>query len=408
MAEIIDEARPGAEKTPAQQRADLILTIVHAYKDEISLDNYLQPFLRDKPLRQTPANVLDDSFDLLLSHLGRYHTPNKPDRDRLFQMIEDGVQAVEQPDLDGPDTQSDKLKDVAGAYQTLMVINQPLVIRRAKVFNKKTAALGMAELTNEGSVGLSRAILLFDLAKGNEFSTYATHWIDMHIDRYIKIKNRSVRLPVNVEQDCRTVYWQKMEFTREFGREPTPEELSTYIDRSIDRQFNPGQIAELIILGQETVSLNAPAGDAEDSKELVDFFVSPEPMPEDERTPQISPEVARQIGSILVRMEKAGRGLKPPLKVVFGLYYGLPLRALYRRTDFNRLNGTPLKMSRADKPQITRAVYEQLLAEGEVIDDKHTLAEKIGIQSGSIQDQLDRSLAEIRKFIREVGIDLPI
>lgn len=49
------------------------------------------------------------------------------------------------------------------------------------------------DLMQEGSIGLLDAIERFDIARGNRFTTYATHWINHHIRRYL---NRTARIVI--------------------------------------------------------------------------------------------------------------------------------------------------------------------------------------------------------------------
>ena len=58
----------------------------------------------------------------------------------------------------------------------------------------------LADLIQEGSVGLSKAVCRFDPARGFRFCTMATWWIDHHIGRAIADKARTIRLPVHITE----------------------------------------------------------------------------------------------------------------------------------------------------------------------------------------------------------------
>ena len=58
----------------------------------------------------------------------------------------------------------------------------------------------LADLIQEGSVGLSKAVCRFDPARGFRFCTMATWWIDHHVGRAIADKARTIRLPNHIAE----------------------------------------------------------------------------------------------------------------------------------------------------------------------------------------------------------------
>lgn len=58
----------------------------------------------------------------------------------------------------------------------------------------------LADLIQEGSVGLSKAVCRFDPTRGFRFCTMATWWIDHHVGRAIADKGRTIRLPVHITE----------------------------------------------------------------------------------------------------------------------------------------------------------------------------------------------------------------
>jgi RNA polymerase primary sigma factor len=66
-------------------------------------------------------------------------------------------------------------------------------------------ALSLADLIQEGSFGLMKAVKKYDYRKGFKFSTYASYWIRQAVMRSIDEQSRSIRLPVHmVESVSRT------------------------------------------------------------------------------------------------------------------------------------------------------------------------------------------------------------
>ena len=64
-----------------------------------------------------------------------------------------------------------------------------------KYFN---TGLSLADLVQEGNMGLIRAVARFDPTRGVRFSTYATWWIRQAIRRGIEEKARTIRIPVHM------------------------------------------------------------------------------------------------------------------------------------------------------------------------------------------------------------------
>lgn len=79
--------------------------------------------------------------------------------------------------------------------------NLRLVVHCARRQAEKTGyIMPMADLINEGAIGLMKAVCRFDPARGFRFSTMATWWIDHHIGRAIADKARTIRLPVHIAE----------------------------------------------------------------------------------------------------------------------------------------------------------------------------------------------------------------
>ena len=79
--------------------------------------------------------------------------------------------------------------------------NLRLVIHCARRQAEKTGyIMPMADLINEGAIGLMKAVCRFDPTRGFRFSTMATWWIDHHISRAIADKARTIRLPNHIAE----------------------------------------------------------------------------------------------------------------------------------------------------------------------------------------------------------------
>ena len=81
------------------------------------------------------------------------------------------------------------------ARRKLIEANGRLVI---SIANRYTGhGLSLAELSQEGVLGLIRAIDKFDTSKGVRLSTYASYWIRQSVSRAVAVQTRVIRLPVH-------------------------------------------------------------------------------------------------------------------------------------------------------------------------------------------------------------------
>jgi len=197
-----------------------------------------------------------------------------------------------------------KAEEGAAARRTLIQANGRLVI---SIANKYTGhGLSLAELSQEGVLGLIRAIDKFDVSKGVRLSTYASYWIRQSVSRAVAVQTRVIRLPVHKVDHLGKIKKAMGQLTQQLGRVPELEEIAAHTGDT------PEQIHELLQDGQETLSLEEPVGD--DGATLADFVEN-----------DLTQALEDQVDSTLLESEirKALAGLTARESRIVELRYGL-------------------------------------------------------------------------------------
>ena len=191
------------------------------------------------------------------------------------------------------------------ALERLTKANLRFVVSVAKQYQNQ--GLALADLINEGNLGLIKAAERFDETRGFKFISYAVWWIRQSILQAIADQSRIVRLPLNQVSSVNKISQVLNRFEQENERRPSVDEISEHVDLPAEK------IDEAMSINGKHVSVDAPLFDGEDSS-LLDVLVN-----------DSSPSADRQLllESLRQEIQKALQGLNERERLVLTAYFGI-------------------------------------------------------------------------------------
>jgi RNA polymerase primary sigma factor len=158
------------------------------------------------------------------------------------------------------------------ATQELVCANLRFVVAIAKKYQHQGVPL--ADLVNEGNVGLMRAAMRFDDSRGVRFISYAVWWVRQAIIQALAEHSHAVRIPVNRAGIMYRINRHANTLRHELGREPTPQEIAEQAGVS------EAEIATILPISRAYLSLDTN-GRATNDGALLDFLPDPGAEPPD-------------------------------------------------------------------------------------------------------------------------------
>ena len=152
------------------------------------------------------------------------------------------------------------------ARKQMVAANLRLVVHWARRYQDR--GVDMADLVQEGTFGLMRAVDKFDWERGFRFSTYATWWIRQALQRAVQQHGRTIRIPLEVGEQIQRLELTKSELATTLGRAPTEAELNEATGLTAEERETLEDVARV------TASLDQPA--AVDSSTTLGELVAPD------------------------------------------------------------------------------------------------------------------------------------
>ncbi|HHH80581.1 MAG TPA: sigma-70 family RNA polymerase sigma factor [candidate division Zixibacteria bacterium] len=227
---------------------------------------------------------IDRTLDLYLKEIGETPLLKPEEEVELAKRIKEGDQE---------------------ALEKLTKANLRFVVSVAKQYQNQ--GLSLADLINEGNIGLIKAAKRFDEKRGFKFISYAVWWIRQSILQALAEQSRIVRLPLNRVGTLHKIGKAASELEQEYGRAPSTDEIAEELDMTIE------EINDTLQISNSHLSLDQPFTEGE-SNSLKDVL-------EDERAQ--SPDEPVMNESLKEEIERVLSTLTEREAEVITLYFGI-------------------------------------------------------------------------------------
>ena len=142
--------------------------------------------------------------------------------------------------------------------------NLRLVINIAKAYINR--GVDIADLIQEGNVGLLTAVEKYDYKSGFRFSTYATWWIRQRIVKYLKEHGKAIKVPIHISTNSQKIKKVIEELSKKNGRDPTYEEIAK------ETNIPEEKIMQLLNVVKDVYSIDMPLGTGDKESTISDYL----------------------------------------------------------------------------------------------------------------------------------------
>ncbi len=227
----------------------------------------------------------EKSLDLYLKEINNTSLLSRDDEKRLAKRIKKGSEE---------------------ALHSLVKANLRFVVSIAKQYVNQ--GLSLADLINEGNLGLIKAAHRFDEKRGFKFISYAVWWIRQAMLQALAEQSRIVRLPLNRAGTLYRIGKISRQLDQELGRTPEVDEIAKKLDLSVE------EVRDTMKIANSHLSLDASFNNDPDENSLVDYLVDEEQESADKMT---------YVNSLSDDMKKTLQTLTERERNILVMYFGL-------------------------------------------------------------------------------------
>lgn len=254
------------------------------------------------------GSYLDGYFDLV----GLENLLEAKEEIQLAQAMEAGREAARQLD-EGTSEGADRAKLArltatgAAARERFINANLRLVVHVAWR-HPGASSIELADLIQDGNIGLIEAVDRFDWRRGYRFSTYATWWIRQSIQRGTASADRVIRLPYPLHEASLRIGAARERLLSLTGREPSPRELA------LATRLDLHQVQRALRVPPDTLSLHRSLSDEDASAEFGELVAVASDRVEEEASDRVACAAALAAARTLLDQRS---------RLVLALRYGL-------------------------------------------------------------------------------------
>jgi RNA polymerase primary sigma factor len=235
---------------------------------------------------------MSDSIKDYLNSIAKYPLLTPQQEIQLGRRV---ARLKELQQLERPLTKDEQREVRSGerARQRFIQSNLQLVVHIARKYDKRqNKTLEFMDLIQEGNIGLSRAVDLFDPTRGYKFSTYAYWWIRQGITRALITYDAIIRLPIGVHEMLYKINRTIQDLGHELGEAPSTNQVAAHLD------MDPKELSMLLRQSYRVTSLDQYISDS-DGNTITETIADPSCNDDDLSVRQDIQEMMEYFGKYL-------------------------------------------------------------------------------------------------------------